>query len=182
MRLRPAALLAAAVLAGALLAAPSAAADTAPFPDAAAATAEAARATAGAPYGGAAVDPGTGRLTVGVTGAAAVGAVRATGADVRVVERGEDVLDGVAAALADALPADAGAVTGWYPDLAADAVVVTVAEGGAADADALVAAAGVDPGAVRVAEAAPPVRPPRRSWAGTRSPPTGWCGARSGSR
>ncbi|MFF9428170.1 S1 family peptidase [Streptomyces sp. NPDC014746] len=90
----------------------------------AAAVERAARRTAGSAFGGAWFDPATGRLVVALTDSAEAPAVRALGADTRLVRYGAAALDRAAARL-DALGAPAG-IAGWHVDPRSDSVVVTV--------------------------------------------------------
>ncbi|MFJ6575571.1 S1 family peptidase [Streptomyces sp. NPDC091368] len=90
----------------------------------AAAVERAALRTAGSAFGGAWFDPDTGRLVVALTDSAEAPAVRALGADTRLVRYGAAALDRAAARL-DALGAPAG-IAGWHVDPRSDSVVVTV--------------------------------------------------------
>ncbi|CAL9383962.1 Alpha-lytic protease [Nocardiopsis dassonvillei] len=101
---------------------------------------------AGDAYGGSLFDTRTHDLTVLVTDADAASAVEAAGARAEVVEHGAEGLAEIVEAL-DAEGAPEG-VTGWYPDIAGDTVVVEVLEG--ADAAGLLESAGVDPASVEV--------------------------------
>ncbi len=103
---------------------------------------------AGDAYGGSVFDTDTLELTILVTDTAAVSAVEAVGANADVVSYGIDGLD----AIIDDLNAAAHqpGVVGWYPEIAADTVVLEVLEGAEADADALLADAGVDASAVTI--------------------------------
>ncbi|MET7790519.1 S1 family peptidase [Streptomyces sp. 900116325] len=83
-----------------------------------------ARRAAGPSYGGSWFDPATGRLTVAVTSDQKAGAVRATGAAVRLVAHSARQLDAAKAQL-DALSAPDG-VAGWHVDPKASRVVVNV--------------------------------------------------------
>ncbi|AUH44003.1 S1 family peptidase [Streptomyces sp. CMB-StM0423] len=87
---------------------------------------------AGAAYAGSWFDADSGRLTVAVTGAQRVDAVRATGADVRVVEHSAARLDAAMKRL-DALSAPAG-VASWRVDARANSVRVDVVSGHRGDA------------------------------------------------
>ncbi|MEU6482638.1 S1 family peptidase [Streptomyces sp. NPDC046887] len=123
-----------------------------------------AKRAAGAAYGGSWFDAGSGRLTVAVTeGGKTAAAVRAVGAEVRLVRHSERRLNGVKAAL-DRLDAPAG-VGSWHVDPKANKVVVGVVAGERGDNDVrafLDKAAAAGPVAVReVAEA------PRTFAAGT---------------
>ncbi|MDE3723603.1 S1 family peptidase [Nocardiopsis sp. N85] len=101
---------------------------------------------AGDAYGGSLYDIETHELTILVTDADAASAVEAVGAEAVVVEYGVEGLDEIVEAL-DTAGAPEG-VTGWYPDVADDTVVVEVLEG--ADPAGLLESAGVDPAAVEV--------------------------------
>ncbi|WP_327122172.1 S1 family peptidase [Streptomyces sp. NBC_01341] len=83
-----------------------------------------ARGAAGAAYGGSWFDSGSGRLTVAVTDSGAARAVRATGAEVRVVDHTARQLDAVKSRL-DALSAPQG-ISSWHVDPRANTVVVNV--------------------------------------------------------
>nr|WP_218902750.1 S1 family peptidase [Streptomonospora nanhaiensis] len=112
------------------------------------------RADLGADFGGAVFDSDSGELTVSVTDASAVEAVEDAGAQAEVVEHGERALDAVVADLNDSAPKPGTGVTGWYVDVAADTVVMTVERGEEAAGEALIAEAGVSPEAVRIEESA----------------------------
>ncbi|MEU0084357.1 S1 family peptidase [Streptomyces sp. NPDC006274] len=88
---------------------------------------------AGKAFGGSWFDAGTGRLTVAVTDSGRAGAVRATGADVRLVAHSANRLDSVKAEI-DALKAPAG-VSSWHVDPKANRVVVNVVASERADND-----------------------------------------------
>jgi len=79
---------------------------------------------AGSSYGGSWFDAASGKLTVAVTRGANTGAVRATGATVRLVQRSARQLDAAKARI-DALSAPAG-VGSWYVDAKTNKVVVNV--------------------------------------------------------
>ncbi|WP_392839195.1 S1 family peptidase [Streptomyces sp. LN500] len=83
-----------------------------------------ARRAAGPSYGGSWFDPATGKLTVAVTSDKKAGAVRATGAAVRLVAHSARRLDGAKARL-DSLSAPDG-VASWHVDPKASRVVVNV--------------------------------------------------------
>ncbi|MHC6626226.1 S1 family peptidase [Streptomyces globosus] len=91
---------------------------------AAAALEATARKAAGGAYGGSWFEPSTGRLVVAVTGRAEESAVRALGADTRLVRHSAAALDRAKARL-DTLGAPAG-VAGWHVDPRTNSVVVTV--------------------------------------------------------
>jgi len=93
-----------------------------------------ARETAGAAYGGAWFEAESGKLIVAVTsdaGDSTVRALRASGADVRVVEHSARLLDAVKSRI-DRLNAPAG-VSSWSVDPAANTVVVNVVRDQRAD-------------------------------------------------
>ncbi len=100
-----------------------------------------ARSAAGASFGGSWFDAGSGRLTVAVTDSAKAGAVRATGAETRVVDHTARELDATKDRL-DALSAPSG-VSSWHVDPRANSVVVNVvaSEQGDNDVRAFVAKA-----------------------------------------
>lgn len=100
-------------------------------------------------YGGAVFDVETGELRVGVTDAAAMDEVEATGAQAWVMDYGEEALS---EAVANLNLVDAEDVTSWYVDLAADEVVIEVPEGRTSAGEALAGTAGVDAAMVRVEE------------------------------
>lgn len=91
---------------------------------AASAADKAARQAVGGAYGGSWFEPGTGRLVVAVTDRAEEAAVRALGADSRLVRHSAATLDRAKARL-DTLRAPAG-VASWHVDPRANSVVVTV--------------------------------------------------------
>ncbi|MGW9349461.1 S1 family peptidase [Nocardiopsis flavescens] len=101
---------------------------------------------AGSAYGGSLFDIETQELTVLVTDADAVAAVEAAGAQAEVVEHGTEGLAEVVEAL-DSADAPEG-VTGWYPDITADTVVVEALAG--TDVASLLDDAGVDASTVEV--------------------------------
>ena len=89
----------------------------------------AARAAAGSAYGGSWFDRRLGTLVVGVTSADSAAAVRATGAEAKVVEHSQAELDAAKATLdARAGQAPAG-VAGWHVDPREGSVVVSVVRG-----------------------------------------------------
>lgn len=110
------------------------------------------RSTLGRDFGGAVFDTESGELTVSVTDASATDTVRESGAEPRVVEYGEKALNDVVADLNEGVPESAEGVTGWYPDLTEDTVVMTVRKGETTTAKDLVTDAGVDTDAVRIKE------------------------------
>ncbi|MFE9852668.1 S1 family peptidase [Streptomyces sp. NPDC005576] len=91
----------------------------------------AARRAAGASYGGSWFDAGTGRLTVGVTDATAAAAVRAAGADAKLVPHTQRALDRAKSRI-DGLAAPDG-VASWHVDAEAGSVVVNVVAASAKD-------------------------------------------------
>ncbi|MEU9362230.1 S1 family peptidase [Streptomyces sp. NPDC048301] len=92
-----------------------------------------ARTAAGAALGGSWFDAGSGRLAVAVTDASKAGAVRATGAEVHVVDHTERELNAAKRRL-DALSAPSG-VSSWHVDPRANTVVVNVVTSERADND-----------------------------------------------
>lgn len=79
---------------------------------------------AGSAFGGSWFDARTGKLVVAVTNAGRAEAVRAAGADTRLVEHSAKQLDAAKARI-DALPAPSG-VSSWHVDPATSSVVVNV--------------------------------------------------------
>ncbi|MEU2573767.1 S1 family peptidase [Streptomyces anulatus] len=79
---------------------------------------------AGSAFGGSWFDAKTGKLVVAVTNAGKAEAVRAAGADTRLVEHSAKQLDAAKARI-DALPAPSG-VSSWHVDPASSSVVVNV--------------------------------------------------------
>jgi streptogrisin C len=92
-----------------------------------------AKRAAGSSYGGSWFDAASGKLTVAVTRGAKTEAVRATGADVRLVRHSQRQLDAAKTRI-DALSAPAG-VSSWYVDTKANKVVVDVVSSHRADND-----------------------------------------------
>ncbi|MBT2377638.1 peptidase S1 [Streptomyces sp. CB00316] len=88
---------------------------------------------AGSAYGGSWFDPATGKLTVAVTDAGKAGAVRAAGAQTRVVEHSAAQLDATMKRI-DALSAPDG-VASWRVDPATSRVVVNVVDSAQGDND-----------------------------------------------
>ncbi|MFD4337586.1 S1 family peptidase [Streptomyces anulatus] len=82
------------------------------------------RRAAGSAFGGSWFDAKTGKLVVAVTNAGKAEAVRAAGADTRLVEHSAKQLDAAKARI-DALPAPSG-VSSWHVDPATSSVVVNV--------------------------------------------------------
>ncbi|ASU81615.1 S1 family peptidase [Nocardiopsis gilva YIM 90087] len=116
------------------------------------------RSALGPDFGGAVFDADTRELTVAVTDPDAAEAVRDAGAQARVVTYGEDALGRVMDELNGSVGTGYPGVTGWYPDVEQDAVVMTVLPGGSDDAQQAIAAAGVDPEAVVISEVTEPPR------------------------
>ncbi|WP_258177302.1 S1 family peptidase [Streptomyces solincola] len=83
-----------------------------------------AKRVAGSAYGGSWFDSGSGKLTVAVTDGGKAAAIRAAGAEVRVVRHSEKRLDSAKAAI-DGLTAPGG-VSSWHVDPKANSVVVNV--------------------------------------------------------
>jgi streptogrisin C len=83
----------------------------------------------GSAYGGAWIPDGADKLTVAVTDPAQADEVRAGGADVQIVERGQAELDRARATL-DRNAGKAGAgIRGWYVDVETNSVVVVASPG-----------------------------------------------------
>jgi streptogrisin C len=116
-----------------------------------------AKSALGDTFAGAWIDSVTGKLTVGTTDAAKVGAARAAGAEVKVVKHSQKQLNGAKAVL-DTLSAPAS-VTSWRVDDTSNTVVVEVnkAERNAATEAFLATVRSISP-AVAVTESAESVR------------------------
>ncbi|PWR12185.1 hypothetical protein DKT69_24785 [Micromonospora sicca] len=113
------------------------------------------RARLGGAFAGAWIPPGGRRLTVAVTDPALAPAVRAEGADPKVVARDERALDAAKRSLdRSRAKADPRSVYGWYVDVARNAVVVTARPGATAEARSFAHASGLAASAVTVAESA----------------------------
>jgi streptogrisin C len=110
----------------------------------------------GKAFGGAWIPSGASRLTVAVTDPATAATVKAEGAEVKVVHRGQAELDAALTAL-DKHAAKAGSVRGWYVDVASNSVVVMAKPGAEAAARAFAKASGA--GTVSVTTAAEAPRP-----------------------
>ncbi|GAA1755349.1 S1 family peptidase [Streptomonospora arabica] len=108
----------------------------------------------GAKFGGAVFDSDTGELTVSVTDSDAVETVEDAGAEAEVVTYGQDTLDEIVGDLNSSAKEAGSGVTGWYSDVEADTVVMTVEKGAAAAGKEFLADAGVDKGAVKVKQSA----------------------------
>ncbi len=108
-------------------------------------------------FGGTHYDAELGKLVVGVTDPGAFGAVRAEGAEPRLVEFSAQQLDAVQRGLRNAPAPEA--VSGWYVESRSDSVVVTTAPGTAREAGDFVRQSGVDAKAVRVVESPEDPRP-----------------------
>jgi streptogrisin C len=118
--------------------------------EAAANTENSLRTALGDSFGGAYFDRAAGKLVVGVTDSAKLGQVTATGATARLVARSAAQLDSRVAQLNAQEGSAPSSVTGWYPDVTTNEVVVTALPG---TADVAKAFAGQD---VRVVEADAP--------------------------
>jgi streptogrisin C len=102
-------------------------------------------------FAGAWLSPDAATLTVAITDAADSKAVRAAGAEPKVVTHSERQLKSAQSTL-DAAEAKAPkAIAGWYVDVASNSVVMLAPAGAAQEAAAFAAATGVDPATVRVA-------------------------------
>ncbi|RNL78186.1 S1 family peptidase [Halostreptopolyspora alba] len=118
------------------------------------------RAELGDAWGGSYFDGDSGELTVTVTDESATDDIAAAGATPRTVEYSEAELDAIVSDLNAQGAKDAkDGVTGWYPDSESNSVVVEVRNGHEDAAEELVADAGVDSAAVRVAQTDAEPRP-----------------------
>ena len=108
-------------------------------------------------FGGAHYDSGLGKLVVGVTDPGEFDAVRAEGAEPRLVEFSSRQLESTKRGLSEAPAPEA--VSGWYVESRSDSVVVTTAPGTAGQAEDFVRQSGVDPKAVHVVESPESPRP-----------------------
>nr|WP_156000914.1 S1 family peptidase [Streptomonospora sp. PA3] len=108
------------------------------------------RADLGSDFGGAVFDAESGELTVSVTDADAVEEVEDAGAEAEVVDHGQKALNKVVSELNSSAEAAGSGVTGWYADVEADTVVMTVEKGAVEAGKELIAEAGVDADAVKV--------------------------------
>lgn len=106
----------------------------------------------GSDFGGAVFDTESGELTVSVTDKDAAKTVRDAGAEAEVVTYGEDALNSVVDTLNEHASDQGKNITGWYPDTAADTVVMTVKPGATGAAEEFVSDTGVDADAVDVQE------------------------------
>lgn len=109
--------------------------------------------TLGATFAGAWFDATSGGMVVAITDPARADAVRAAGAQPRVVQRDARTLDGKKAELDDRAASAPDSVTGWYVDAPSNSVVVTATDPAAGEAFA----AGTD--GVRVQRVAEKPRP-----------------------
>ena len=107
----------------------------------------------GATFAGAWFDATSGSMVVAITDPARADAVRAAGAQPRVVQRDARTLDATMAELDDRAASAPDSVTGWYVDAPSNSVVVTTTDPAAGEAFA----AGTD--GVRVQRAAEEPRP-----------------------
>jgi streptogrisin C len=117
------------------------------------------RTSLGSRFGGAWLSGDAGRLVVAITDPHLTGAVRAAGAEPRLVQRSERQLDAVKERLDRAPRPAPEAVSGWYVDVVTNTVVVRAAPDSSLAAADLVRAGGVDPAAVRVVTATETPRP-----------------------
>jgi streptogrisin C len=109
-------------------------------------------------FGGSYYDAEQGKLVVGVTDAAKLDEVRATGAEARLVDDGVEELNATADALnrAGEVP---DSVSGWYVDPETNSVVVTTTPGTTERAEDFLAATGVDRATVDIVESTESPRP-----------------------
>lgn len=116
------------------------------------------RARLGKAFAGAWIPAGAERLTVAVTSAKSAAAVRAEGADVKIVARGDADLAAARQRLdRNAAEARGTAVRGWYVDVATNRLVVMAKPGGAAAARRFARDSGA--GEVTVVDAAEAPKP-----------------------
>jgi hypothetical protein len=106
--------------------------------------------TLGTTYGGAWLDPDATRLTVAVTNPDRAAAVRAAGAEPKLVTRSARQLDVIKQNLDRRADRAAASIPGWYVDPATNTVVVLSTAGNVAAARAFVASSEVPQDAVRV--------------------------------
>ncbi|MFD0774855.1 S1 family peptidase [Streptomonospora algeriensis] len=110
------------------------------------------RSDLGSDFGGAVFDTKSGELTVSVTDAEAAETVEDAGAEAEVVTYGQETLDDVVDELNASAEEAGSGVTGWYADVEADTVVMTVEKGSAKHGKEFLADADVDKAAVKVKE------------------------------
>ncbi|SDZ16416.1 streptogrisin C. Serine peptidase. MEROPS family S01A [Micromonospora pattaloongensis] len=115
------------------------------------------RATLGDTFGGAWLDGDGGALIVGITDPARAAAVRAAGAEPRVVGRSERQLTAAKSALDRGAGSATRRVHAWYVDVATNSVVVTAER--PADATAFIRASGAAAALVRTVAATEAPRP-----------------------
>ncbi|MGH3736627.1 MAG: S1 family peptidase [Micromonosporaceae bacterium] len=113
----------------------------------------------GAAFGGSWLAGEAGTLTVAVTDKQKLSVVRASGAAPRLVTRSERQLVAIHDRLNATLSRAGKTIPSWYVDLPRNTVVVKAHPGAEATAARLIAAAGVDPGAVRVTTTSEAPRP-----------------------
>jgi streptogrisin C len=112
----------------------------------------------GRTFAGAWIPTGADRLTVAITDPAAAGTVRAEGANVKIVKRGQADLDNARKAMdKNAAEADGKDVRGWYVDVAGNSVVVLARPGAEAAARKFAEDSGA--GRVTVVDSAEQPRP-----------------------
>jgi len=105
-------------------------------------------------FGGATFDAATGRLSVGVTDAAKLGQVQASGADAKLVRFSAKQLDSTVDKLNAGESAAPKSVTSWGVDTANNRVTITVAPGQVSAAEGYLTKSGVDKTSVSVVESA----------------------------
>lgn len=110
-------------------------------------------------FAGAWVRPDSDKLIVAVTGTEEARKVRAAGGKATIVEHSKDDLAAQVAEFDAHKSTAPDTVTGWYPDMTTNTVVVNTKPGTTAAAEQFVAASGADPGAVRVRETEEAPRP-----------------------
>ncbi len=113
-----------------------------------------AREATGEDFAGAVFDRASGGLTVLVTEESSVHTVEQAGLSARVVEHGPQKLNTIVERLNEEGPPEGSDVTGWYPDIANDTVVVTTIDESTNQAQEFISAAGVEDAVVEVTETA----------------------------
>lgn len=106
-------------------------------------------------FGGAALDPASGRLEVGVTDPAMLDLARRSGVTVKLVRFNESALDSTVDRLNARSDSAPSSITGWGVDPRSNRVTVEVKPGGEADAARFLADSGVGDAAVVAAASAP---------------------------
>ena len=103
-------------------------------------------------FGGASFNAATGKLRVGVTDAAKLAQVRASGAEAELVRFSATQLDSTVDRLNAAEKGASDAITGWGVDASTNRVTLNVLQGQRGTAAPFIAKSGVDPASVTVVE------------------------------